>query len=142
MEINELIDIPQFTVIEAEKLNNEIFLAGELKNTDKHCPHCGKEVLKPHQYKPRVVRHTPIVDKPTYLKFKESSFLCPICNKSFTEKVEFVDLYQHSTKDYQRHVYELAKKQDFCRVAEMEGIDPGTVSSFFKTGSKLLKTKN
>lgn len=139
MNINELLEISQFKAEEIEKINNEIIISGELTNTDKTCPTCKIESNKVNQYYPRIVRSLPINGKRTYLKFIEKMLKCETCNKIFTEKVDFVEKGQRSTKEYQKHIYELAKKQDLRRVAEMEGIDPDTVRSFLKHATNQSK---
>ncbi len=136
MEINEILEIPQFKAEESEKINNEIIISGEIINTDKACPTCGKESYKANQYYTRIIRTLPIYGKRTYLKFTEKILKCIDCNKTFSEKVNFVEKSQRFTKAYHNYIYELAKKQDFKRVAELEKIDPDTVKSFFKMSSK------
>jgi transposase len=136
MNINEVLEISQFKAEEVEKINNEIIISGEIINTKKICPTCGEESNKVNQYYTRMVRSLPIHGKQVYLRFTEKILKCNTCNKTFTEKVDFVERSQRFTRDYHNYIYELAKKQDFKRVAEMERIDPDTVKNFFKTYSK------
>lgn len=139
MNINEILEIAQFKAEEIEKINNEIIISGELTSTDKTCPTCLKSSNKVNQYSPRIIRSLPINGKRVYLKYIEKLLSCNTCNKTFVEKVDFVDKSQRCTKEYQKYIYELAKKQDLKRVAEMEGIDPNTVRNFLKLATNQSK---
>lgn len=141
MNMNELLEIPQFEAEESEKINNEIIISGEIINTDKTCPICGKESDKVNQYYTRMIRSLPINGKRTYLKFTEKILKCNACHKTFSEKVNFVEKSKRFTREYQNYIYELSKKQDLRRVAEMEQIDPNTVKVFFKMSNNLSKMK-
>src|SRR5579884_3589078 len=119
MSLNDVVDLPQFEAREILKEGDEVFIRGELKNTDKTCPACEKEAKKPHQYYEKRVRHVPYGNKPTYLVFERKDWICE-CGKVFLERLEFQELYSHYTVQYADYLYELGKKQDLKRVAELE----------------------
>lgn len=134
MNIDEILEIKQFKTIELKKENNEIIIIGEIVNSEKTCPSCNKIAIKPHQYHKRKVRTIPFNKKPTYLAFKQTAYLCPSCGKRFLERINFLEKCQRKTVEYEKYVYELAKKQDISRVAELENLDWSTVNDIFLKG--------
>jgi len=151
MNVNKILKIRQFKAIDLEEENGEVLIFGELKNTEKTCPHCNTLAIKPHQYHKKKVRTAPFDTKPTYLIFTHTAYLCTSCRRRFLERVEFLEKCQRKTVKYVKYVYELAKKQDISRVAEMENLKWDTVNEIFLKGrekeettikSTKLKTKN
>lgn len=140
MDVNKILKIKQFKAIDLEEENGEVLIFGELKNTEKTCPHCNTLAIKPHQYHKKRVRTVPFNAKPTYLMFTHIAYLCPSCGRRFLERVEFLEKCQRKTVGYVKYVYELAKKQDLSRVAELEQLDWYTVNEIFlKGGGKPKK---
>lgn len=131
MDLNEILEIPQFKGIELEKEAGEITIIGELQNTDKSCPDCKKEAVKPHQYYKKRVRTLPLSNKPTYLSFIHTNYLCLSCGRTYLERIDFVDRQRQYTKAYEDYVYELARKQDWSRVAELEKLSFDIIQGIF-----------
>ena len=75
MDTNKILKLRQFKALDLDVENGEVLIYGDLINTDKHCPNCGKEAIKPHQYNKRKVRTTPFNSMPTYLIFTHSAYL-------------------------------------------------------------------
>lgn len=139
MDINKILKLRQFKALDLDVQNEEALIYGDLINTDKRCPNCSKEAIKPHQYHKRKVRTAPFNSMPTYLIFTHSAYLCPLCNRRFLEKIDFLEKDQRKTLNYFQHVYQLAKKQDLSRVAEIEGLEWETVNAIFLKGRKEEK---
>src|SRR5260370_40326793 len=99
MSLNDVIEISQFTAVSIRKENSEVFIHGELKKTDRTCPSCGREALKPHQNYQKKVRHLPFANQPTYLVFERKDWICE-CGKVFLERLDFQELYAHYTHQY------------------------------------------
>lgn len=134
MDVNKILKIRQFKAIDLEEENGEVLIFGELKNTEKTCPHCNTLAIKPHQYHNRKIRTVPFNGKPTYLVFTYTAYLCTSCGRRFFERVEFLEKCQRKTVEYVKYVYELAKKQDLSRVAELEKLEWRTVNEIFLKG--------
>lgn len=134
MNVNKILKIRQFEAIDLEEENGEVLIFGELKHTEKSCPHCNTLAVKPHQYHKRRIRTVPFYGKPTYLAFIHTAYLCPSCGRRFFERVEFLEKCQRKTVEYVKYVYELAKKQDLLRVAELEKLEWRTVNEIFLKG--------
>jgi transposase len=141
MSLNDVLDLPQFTALSIFKEDGDVFIHGELKGTDKTCPSCGLEAIKPHQYYEKKVRHLPFANQPTYLVFQRKDWIC-VCGKVFLERLAFQEMYAHHTVQYADYVYELAKKQDLKRVAELEKLSWEVVEAIFlKGGPKKTESR-
>lgn len=136
MDVNKILKIRQFKAIDLEEENGEVLIFGELKDTEKTCPDCNTLAIKPHQYHKKKIRTVPFNGKPTYLMFTHTAYLCPFCGRRFLERIEFLEKEQRKTVEYVKYVYELAKKQDLSRVAELEQLEWRTVNEIFLKGRK------
>jgi transposase len=70
MDINLCLKLLQFNALELTEQEGAIYIEGELKDTVKVCPECGKEEPTIHQYYRKQVRHLSIFGNPAYLVFK------------------------------------------------------------------------
>jgi transposase len=136
MSLNELINLAQFTALNLEMTEEgEVHIHGELHNTDKTCPSCGKTATTPHQYYEKRVRHLPMLDKPTYLVFERKDWICD-CKKVFLERLDFQDLKSQYTRAYEEYVYKECKNMPTNTVAEEEQLHWDVVARIFKKGSQ------
>jgi transposase len=132
MNLNDLIKLDQFNALNIEVTSaDEVLIHGELQNTDKTCPACGKEALKPHQYYERRVRHLPVMNKATYLVFERKDWICA-CGKVFIERLNFQDLKSKYTHQYEEMIFSRCKYTPLNLVAEQEGVDWDVVAGIFK----------
>jgi transposase len=140
MNIDKILKIKQFKALDLDEVNDEVLIYGELKNTEKTCPHCNTLAIKPHQYHDKKIRTVPFNTMPTFLMFTQKAYLCPACGRRFLERVDFLEKCQRHTKKYEEYIYEQAKKQDIARVAELEGLKWNTVNDIFLKGTKKQKS--
>jgi transposase len=132
MDLNELLEINQFNALNLEVTpEGEVLIHGELQNTDKTCPACGEEAIKPHQYYEKRVRHLPVMEKPTYLAFERKDWICA-CGKVFLERLDFQDLKSKYTVRYEERIYARCKYTPTKLVAEEEGVDWDVVARILK----------
>jgi len=131
MDLTTLLKIKQFKGLRLEETAGEIAIFGELVETEKVCPACGKEACKPHQYYRKRIRHLSVFNQPTYLCFTQKLMLCQ-CGKLFLERLDFVGLHRHYTQAYEEHIYELCRGQDMTRVGDLEGLSWGEVAGILK----------
>lgn len=135
MSLNDLVNLDQFTALTLEVTGEgEVQIHGELKDTDKTCPACGKEANKPHQYYEKRVRHRPMMDKPTYLVFERKDWICE-CGKVFLERLSFQDLGSKNTQAYEKYIFRQCRYTPTDTVAKEEGLHWDTVAKIFKKGS-------
>lgn len=129
--MNGMLNIRQFKAFEVASEAGDIEVRGELADTEKACPECGREALKIHQYYRKRVRHLAVFNQPTYLCFTQHLMRCE-CGKLFLERLDFLDLNRHYTQAYEAHIYELCRGQSLERVSELEGLSWDQVEGIFK----------
>lgn len=134
MDLNILLNIPQFNALEAKQTRGELHIYGKLVETEKTCPDCGKETVKKHQAYQKRVRHLSVCNIPTYLRFEHLLLRCLSCSRLFMERVNFADPQRPYTLDYERHVYEMCRGQTIARTAEMEALSWKQAEGIFKKG--------
>lgn len=134
MSLNDILKLRQFNAITSVVENGEVLIHGELRETDKTCPACGKDTRKPHQYYEKRVRHLPFADQPTYLVFERKDYICE-CGKVFLERLDFQDLRSKYTKAYEAWIYEQCRHMSTQRIAEQEGVHWDVIAGIFKKGS-------
>jgi transposase len=131
MNLNICLKLLQFKAQELTEEEGNIYIEGELENTVKACPECHKEDAVIHQYYQKQIRHLPIFGRPAYLVFQQANLCCQNCHNTYLEQVDFLENHQLHTKPYQEYLYELGKKQDISRVAELEGLSWDTANRIF-----------
>ena len=148
MDINIILQIRQFRACEVEERNGEIIISGELKDSEKHCPHCNTLAIKPHQYRQKRLRTIPFNGKPTYLIFTHRSYLCDRCGRKFLERTDFFEKQRRYTIAYEEYIYETTKGRDMERAAAQEKLNWHTINDIFlkgrekKAGEKKGAAKN
>lgn len=131
MSINDVLNLRQFLAFSLSVENGVVSISGELQDSDKTCPACGKDAQKPHQYYEKRVRHLSFGGLPTYLVFERKDWICS-CGKVFLERLEFQDLGSNYSRAYEEYIYQLACKQDFQSIAKSEGLSWSIVNGIFK----------
>ena len=135
MSLNDLINLDQFAALNLEVTGEgEVLIHGELKNTDKTCPECRREALKPHQYYERRVRYLPMRSQATYLVFERKDWICS-CGKVFLERINFQDLRSQYTCAYEQYIYQQCKDMPIDTVAQREQLHWDVVARIFKKNS-------
>ena len=134
MDIDELLGIRQFKGLRIEKQGTEVLVFGELVDTEKTCPDCGKGDIKGHQYYQKKVRHLSLFNQPTYLSFTHTLYRCLSCQRLFMERLGFCGMHRPYTLAYEDRIYELCRAQDMKRVGDLEGLSWAQVAGILKKG--------
>jgi transposase len=141
MDINKILKIRQFRASEVEERDGEILISGELKETQKTCPHCNTLAIKPHQYCKKKLRTVPFNGIPTFLVFTHKHYLCNTCGRRFMERTEFFEKQRVYTIAYEEYIYETVKGRDIQRAANQEKLNWHTVNDIFLKGREKAKRK-
>ena len=141
MDINKILKIRQFRANEVEERDGEILIFGELKETQKTCPHCNTLAIKPHQYYQKRLRTVPFNGMPTYLVFIHKHYLCNACGRRFMERTEFFEKQRVYTIAYEEYIYETVKGRDIHRAANQEKLNWHTINDIFLKGRKKAERK-
>lgn len=91
------------------------------------CGECGNQYLFAYDCaQERMVRDFPVWGRKSWLIFKEYRVKCASCGVH-VEKLDWLDKGQHQTLRYERYVAHLCDLLPVLDVAELEGLDKGTV---------------
>ena len=80
-----LLDIKDLIVENLEIFTSEVHIYFKLKRRDCVCPACGAVTNKVHDYRPTVIKDSPIQGKKCFLHYKKRRYHCECCNKHFKE---------------------------------------------------------
>lgn len=126
--ISNLLEIKDLNVKNIECTSTEIHIYFYLERHDHKCPHCGNITNKVHDYRPSVIKDSPIQGKQTFLHYKKRRYHCDCCNKHFNEK--FTLLPKHcriTTRLSFLAINTLRNSQNVQSVANQLGISPSTI---------------
>lgn len=85
--------------------------------TQQPCPHCHTQSKTVHDYRMQRIQHVPWGNRMVILHLKKRRFLCPHCQRKFTEKYDFVGRYQRRTKD--NIAYILHQLKQICALSSI-----------------------
>lgn len=80
-----VLDIKDLIVENLEIFTSEVHIYFKLKRRDLVCPACDAITNKVHDYRPTVIKDSPIQGKKCFLHYKKRRYHCECCNKHFKE---------------------------------------------------------
>lgn len=136
-DLTELLDLAELIAEDYEIQKGIIFIHAHPKDDCKRCQTCGSKKIKLRQISgKRVIRDRNIFGKQCYIIVYPRRYKCFNCNKTFTEKFDFVGRNKTYTKRYAEWIHKIASKTDLNFVSELEGIGYKKVESIFYSLSK------
>ncbi len=91
---DQLLDLPNITVVNYQKIAQTIFLKLALLNEKIECPNCHQTLDRINQTEYNLVRDLSILCDQIYLKVPRRQFHCQKCQKSRSKRLSFVRLRQ------------------------------------------------
>ena len=126
--ISNLLDIKDLIVENVELFTSEVQMYFKLKRRDCVCPVCGAITNKIHDYRPAVIKDSPIQGKRCFLHYKKRRYHCPSCNKHFKEPFSLLPQHCRITNRLcHLSIHKLRNTQNIASVAEEVGISPSTI---------------
>lgn len=108
MELLDLINLPETTVIDVAKTkNSEVYITIDTTETCIDCRTCGKKLKTRHgSDKDRKVRHLPVFGRPTYIIYKPHRYICEDCDNkpTTTATPSWHKKNSACTIDYETHI--------------------------------------
>ena len=93
----ELLKMEGVQIEKIEESTEEIVLCVSLDRKPQVCKCCGAETDRVHDYRIRQVRDLELRGKPLRLLYRQRRYVCPICEKRFSEQNDFVGRYMRFT---------------------------------------------
>jgi transposase len=129
--LDRLLDFPNMSIEKYTQTESEVHLSLRGLKQSVVCTLCGCETDRVNQHRPVEVRDLPILGKDTILTITRRQFKCEVCQKYFTEPMDFVDFERHSTQRYQMYIYNRVKVETVTQVARDEHLTYDRVKSIF-----------
>ena len=101
------------------------------------CPTCKTPSTAIHDYdEPRLVRDLPLSGRRSFLRYQSRRFECVVCQKPFTERVEWMNFDSSYTKRFEEHVYQLCRKSTVQDVSAFLELGYDAVAGIFQRRAK------
>lgn len=101
------------------------------KQKQQKCPHCKARTKRIHAYRWQPVQAILEVHQPVTIQLCKTRYLCTTCEKTFMEKLQFVDRYQRCTNQMQSTALVYAGTQSFTQAARHAGITTNRLIRMF-----------
>jgi transposase len=139
MNFDQLLELPNVTVVNYKKIDKTIFLKHNLLNETIECPNCHQILETINQTENNLVRDLSILGNPVYLEVPRRQFHCQSCDKYITERLSFMRLRQHHTIRYEVMIYERVKNSNIKEISREEELGWQEDESIFNRFAKELE---
>ncbi len=136
--LTQLLDLPGVEVLNFTQSDKQtLMLDVQITPVATLCPTCLKPTADWYDAdEPRQVRDLSLWGRTCYLRFQPRRFRCPHCQRTFTERLTWLESDQRQTHRYQAHVFRLCRKQDEHSVGQFERLTDDEVRHIFQRQAK------
>jgi transposase len=128
--LTELLGLPGIDVESYKVVEAGLILEVEAHRTSVECPRCGTLSQHLHQNHWHLVRDLPLSHyRKTWLRVNRRQFKCPVCDKPFSEALEFMGTRRRYTDRYAERVVQQVIHSDSANVARHQGLSEDIVWS-------------
>lgn len=96
------------------------------------CTRCENLSHKIHQNHRYLVKDLPLMGQPVYLEINRRQFKCKICNKPFSEQLDFVKARRKYTNRLANNIVGQVLENDIKSVAERNNVTPEEIETMLK----------
>ena len=143
--LDQILAIPNTKITDVKQNETEIHIYLEFTNEATTCPNCGAECDMVHKKKDtKIIRDIQVLGKKCFLHFIHRRFKCSKCNKTFIERLKWIDPYERITQRYAKWLSDYGLKIDVKNLSNLEKIGYSTVERIIKnsTHTFLFPDKN
>lgn len=137
--LTELLDLDNIKV-RSHRLHDGIgiILQTESKKIYSNCPRCGTKSHRLHQNHRHIVKDLPCGEKPVFLEVNRRQFKCEICEKPFSEELDFVSKKRTYTKRLANQTIKDVLENDIHSVASKGIVTTEEIERMLKDASEVL----
>lgn len=135
MIFEQLLGFPSIEVKDVKINDKEIIFEVEFTNKNAECPICKRQCENIHEFDIKKVRDRHLLDKRCWIILHHRRFKCNHCNKTFMERLSWLDEYGKYTTRYAEWIKKLGKEIDVKNLSKLEGIG-------YKTVERIVKNAN
>ena len=126
--IANLLEIKDLIVENLEISTSEVHIYFKLERRDCVCPNCGAVTNKVHDYRPAMIKDSPIHGKKCFLHYKKRRYHCECCKKHFKEPFTLLpDHCRITSRLCHLSIHKLRNTQNVTSVAQEVGISASTI---------------
>lgn len=143
--LEQILGIPNTKIIKITQTETEIRIYLECTNESAICPICKCECDLIHEQKEKKeVRDCAVFGKRCLMHITHRRFKCSNCNKTFMERLDWIDSYGRYTQRYAKWLADYGIELDIKNLSNIEGIGYSTVERIVKNHSHsyLFPDKN
>ena len=134
--LQQILEIPNTKITSIKQNENELHVFLECTNESAVCPVCNMKCDTVHEIKEKKeVRDCAVFGKKCFLHFTHRRFECSRCNKTFMERLNWIDSYGRYTQRYADWLSKYGLKMDLKNLSKLENIGYSTVE-------RIVKNKN
>lgn len=126
-----LLSLPDLVVDRVELSSKRITLHCHVISPQQSCPHCLRPTAQVHQHTQREVRDLDISGRQVWLAVQLRQFVCPDCDRYFSERLSFADPGKSYTHRQAKWVFECCARQPFTQVAALLDMNARTVERLY-----------
>ena len=126
-----LLSLPDLVVDSVELPARRITLHCHVSTLQQTCPHCLRPTSQVNQYTQREVRDLDISGRQVWLVVRLRQFICPDCDRYFTERLSFADPGKSHTQRQAKWIFECCAKQPFTQVGALLDVNAKTVERIY-----------
>jgi transposase len=126
-----LLSLPDLVVDSVELSAKRTTLHCHVSTPQQNCPHCLRPTAQVNQYTQREVRDLGISGRQVWLVVRVRQFICPDCDRYFTERLTFADSGKSHTYRQEKWIFECCAKQPFTEVGALLGVNAKTVERIY-----------
>jgi transposase len=119
MNWTEVLALPSVRVLGTEKQSDRMIFEVEFTNGSATCPECNRECTQIHAVKLKRVKDLHIMKFKCFIRFHHRRFYCTYCDKTFMERLNWVDHYERYTSRYAEKVAIVGRDLDVKKTANL-----------------------
>ncbi|MEJ1934675.1 transposase family protein, partial [Nostoc sp. NIES-2111] len=141
IQLTNLLDL-QGVQVESEGISEEAIVFNLIVSAKAmYCPH-SHYTEELHQVRPILVRDLAAFGKPVYLNLPRRQFYCRICQRYFTEHLNFIDYRRKYTQRYEVSIYSQVNNLGIEQVSQQEKLNIEQVKNIFNHVQQKHKSKS
>ncbi|GAB1544588.1 ISL3 family transposase [Scytonema sp. NUACC21] len=134
--MTQLLNLPEVVVESSLQEGQTLILSIRKKGKSAICPQCDRKSEHLHQNQKHLVKDLPIGDKEVILNVNRRRFKCKKCQKTFSEKLDFVGKKKSYTHRYAEHIVKQVINSNVSSVARNNGLSDEEVNSMIEDVAK------
>lgn len=126
--ISNILEMEDLIITNVESDSKEMHIYFKLERRNHVCPACGTVTDKVHDYRPSIIKDSPIMGKKTFLHYSKRRYHCDCCGKHFYETFNYLPKHcRITTRLNFLAISLLGDTQNVSSIARQVGISASTI---------------